>query len=1685
MNIRDISGYIKSICGAYDISKLRTNEEPFRKEVFGRQQNGNATQVLIKSCASFANEAQEQLFYEFVQNAYDADADTLAFYGNEKYLIVLNNGKPFYTDAFSPEGNRQGQLYSFLAKNDSDKSEDDSKLGNYGQGSKLLYTLIADVDNDKSNESLITEAIYDNKKGPYLISWNDKTQLCNLLLNRNQWTLSDFADEKNNLLFVKILLTYFPICPGVDERWFSAEEAHDAIDAFDKLVDPRRSMHLMNQGTALIIPLGAGKYEKIANSTNLDNVKKRLVGFSAITRNIRQSQRSIDNIYVMGEKISISNIKCADVEVTIKSKDGNDEDDKCYHFLFGEEFAKPGMVNLYKGLPIMSAKYSLGFIVDSQSLEVDNSRQRIQEADKTGEQLRKAFTLALEEIDSLRQTNVAKYDIIYRSLIASDLKNNNEDADFIINAFKDVFSPYLREHVRTVSGEYLPLNQVRYKTYRSDIPLADIGVTAYQLADEECYESLKRHDLKPKNLSLKELLLDSDKDKRVQWIKILSREQYKLFQKEVDSCVLDGTQLRNYLLYRSNAGNVYSYNDLCSDICVFYSYADDAEISFGNVEHIIYRINGHADINFSKNLIRKIQSNIDFFRTDSQYRDVACDILAWISAWLDKSYCSSSDTNEVRKIIREKVALFANMRGEYLPFNELLLERPQGTTLYDMFCVSGRVPDNAKKWFVDKQGYWAWVKSHQNAWKNEDWGGKNTMIFLSDIKKVYNDCPYDKRGDAFITLYLDDEGMPVNDKVFMLNGWSELLDEEYSLVRKNADTYDLVKYDYADILSEKPFKLESVDVKDLIESERQISKQLLAIFVKLKVGDYMIDKYRIAESNDGFSVKSLRQGEKNYMDDVSSDILETLDGIGYYQVPGSAQRICAVNNIGNHTLMSNEDFIKEAISRLGYKASVLLPLVRKCNKVVKEYFLDAIKTIDVDEPLDEDSIQCQLIDFALDEHFDGTLFDMIRYKGERLPEDFNALEVKIGNKKYNLSDLDEKYKEENSTIESFLNCLPSECAKRFREEYYDAKAKEVPTQEIFDKLKKCYLNIKQLEFCLDFSLSNKEYNGLVDDLEIGQNESLEKALDMVRKRNFKGFDKYFKMPGYNRGQQIYAPDEYLLDEECLPENIHAWMDKNKDALELFSCLKVDESDPFIVFRKSIAEDVDMNAELDLDNEMLDPTIDWLLEQELDYRDNSNRFRLVFGLIEKLPGDYDPMPMLRYTGETDEANGVSKTMFTLEEYDKSGAFMKMPESFAKELHNNGSLQNFFREEQIVYIFSERSFLSKHDWDDAERTYRVETAANEDVAYQEWDNDTYQRWKKEKESKGITIHTSGSPIDMNLSIKTVNDITIWSDRKSSEECGWIKNKKIIVQQPNPSDKNVMKTIESYLSRMEFFQLPFVLLQSMYIDDLEKKADGATSGEVSVTDSQLDITTAQNVVNTITRQTAMYINEFNNIGKSLSSTQIAGLSNQASKMKALLSLSDVELKRLTGLSKEELKELSELLKDGLNGLKKRLKNQQSDDDNEPRISNIIGYIGEQLYYQYLEKKKRDFDYVAVKGEGAYDFEDKTKGRLIDIKATIKSVSDGTAPFYIHKSQRCYLQGHPDAKYYIVRISLDDLGLKSEYYSIREKYGKDANPSDNVELRDACKQVAQRYWETGKIGEFESRIAEYKIRSIPAGMA
>jgi len=155
----------------------------------------------------FLDMAQDsQTIYEFLQNAVDANSTTFEMYYDDEYFLAFNNGSQF---------NFEG-IRSILNVGVSTKSQDNSNIGKFGIGFKLIHRLVG----EKSGLEELK-----NLSGPILFSWGKSEQLKdlqNFTIDEHFVFEKDFYRELPNGKFVnsknlpwlfKILITNFPCQP--------------------------------------------------------------------------------------------------------------------------------------------------------------------------------------------------------------------------------------------------------------------------------------------------------------------------------------------------------------------------------------------------------------------------------------------------------------------------------------------------------------------------------------------------------------------------------------------------------------------------------------------------------------------------------------------------------------------------------------------------------------------------------------------------------------------------------------------------------------------------------------------------------------------------------------------------------------------------------------------------------------------------------------------------------------------------------------------------------------------------------------------------------------------------------------------------------------------------------------------------------------------------------------------------------------------------------------------------------------------------------------------------------------------------------------------------------------------------------------------------------------------------------
>jgi hypothetical protein len=390
-----------------------------------------------------------------------------------------------------------------------------------------------------------------------------------------------------------------------------------------------------------------------------------------------------------------------------------------------------------------------------------------------------------------------------------------------------------------------------------------LGITKYKWVDSEAFQNLKRHEVIAQEITFATVIADAEKSKLGLWIKSLSNTDYSAFQKLCDSHKFE-QGLSSVKLFRTNKGNLYSYDELKSNIGVYYPI--EAGMQFGDCEHLVEPLS-ETDVNrYVINLLEKIQTNINAFRESDSSKDDACNLLAWIA---------SKNSNLVSKI-KSEIALLPNWHDDYLPFCELLSVRPNDTILFDKYCIKGYIPSalKGKSWVLDpnklKKEAWNWICAHwEQIQTNEDWG-ENTHQYLSDIKRVYKNAPTNEGELQKLILYLDEFGKPTGSQYSIVSNISRLSEEEYNLLVIKVPQIKFLAYEFYKELSEAPFKVPTIYISDIVGNGIRADKDLLSILVK--IADDYLRLYRTQESDGVFYVTKPGGSLYNYIDSVSPSL---------------------------------------------------------------------------------------------------------------------------------------------------------------------------------------------------------------------------------------------------------------------------------------------------------------------------------------------------------------------------------------------------------------------------------------------------------------------------------------------------------------------------------------------------------------------------------------------------------------------------------------------------------------------------------------------------------------------------------------------------------------------------------------------------------------------------------------------
>lgn len=1645
MKIRNLQQYVARKCRQSEeqtiqnLSLIGTNDEPFFKEGNGSEKD---LRILIEDYTSVAKNAELQVFYEFVQNACDAHATHLMFFmgtvEQQDYLLVMNNGRPFFTaDPTIPKKKRKGgQLLEFLFKNVSNH-KDKKDLGHFGQGSKLLYTLMADEREGYSVRKMLAHTIIDEKKAPYLLSWSDGIQLDNFLVDRGVWDRS-LGYDNNEMIIAKLLCSYYPLEPGVDETLFSASEVTRLTKVFQTLVDPERNMmQFGKQGTALIIPLGLGKKEIIESEQNASKVRKCLAPFSEILTGYKKFEgRHLDRILFLGTDVPTIHTDRIVTEVEREDLDNPGQNESfLYQFVFHPSFAEPDTVNLYHVLPIPDSTFGLGFIIDSLDLPVEGNRQGINEPRTAIHNITEAMHLFVGKFEEMKTSDPAQYERIYRQLLLA-----RPHHEVVKTPFDEVIVPYLTQNVLTCDGTYRPLAEVRKLESSLSISTRNLGIESYSLVDKTIYEQyqqiLKDSGRQIDSTSLSSLLAYADNPRLEAWVRQLSEADYTHLQSEVLACK---DSIKDKPLFRSNHGHVYTYTDVMSTEKHIFTpdYAPEAFSIWPEVECIIRAFDRYEPK--ADTIARKLLHAQDTYFEDQTAREFACCLLDNI--WTGLSDSQKGD-------MREKFCIFSNLQNERSAMRDLFIEAPANSSIFNTFCLKGTKPLHYRPdWFVQKTEQWAWVHRNLESLKAlPDWN-EYAEYYLNDLlaaAKIQTTIP-----KKSIELYLDKEGRPQSKTYCRLNiSTTCVSSQEYDQLIQLFPEYSFVPYRFWDLLSNDFFSLGKVELKEAIGSGKTVDSSLLPILCRGDKQRFLRD-YKVEKTENGkYLVSPLCKNELNYFiaDGIlKQEALNMLTEAGFLRLPSE------LRNLFPDTKPITED-AETTMQTLKCctDCSLLLPLLNSCNTdSVRTTFYQhlpelAFTTGSVVNPFHWDVVTWTA---RHAEQKTSDVWKKITINGKRLCQNLCANKVvvkkedgKMVSKEYDAYRLMPNLADDDQQVLDLLNLVPD---RDLFEQAYCAKHRLTLSACEMAAMLPSSLNIDQMEFALDYLINEK--GAIRQTLTLDAETDWTNLFDMVLRRDFRRFYDHLTIPGFDIDLQSFAEQRLLLPEEQLPNELYGWLNRvdNEKALQLFEG-KLNHEHPLLSFRQKMlcGEPYTAPSLEKAPSGLLERTYEWLANQMsvgvIALREGTQQVKNFKSLQERLAKGAK-MGLLCIKGcSTDMLDIEFQVAFPdatglrfLDIRNNEKHLLDMLSDASQLLHN-------LLDSYHVCLPLADNLMNRHGLANTPR-WKIKTEAKKDVDWQEWKDETYHKWLLTEESRDIYIFHTTNKIRKSVSILDENEATLCENNLGAEDqYGQFEmdGHKCVVVEARPERPEVLKGLVNASSKqdMDFFRTPFITLQSMLLEELMKKDEAIRMGQ---------------------------------------GDDEPGEGVRISAQKAEL-IKDISIEQLQLLRDGKLT----LGGNGGKGGNGNGQKEKEEKEEEAKENNISGYIGELLYNGYMNAKNlTNFIWAANHGEGAYDF--KVGDDYVDIKTNVYTLKDGKAAFYLHKSQHEFLTNDPNAPYFICRISLNDLGLKSEYDVLRKKYGE-VDPRKDEILLQKCKHIAKTFWNsTNALSLFESARHIYKIKS------
>jgi hypothetical protein len=441
------------------------NPQDFRKGfgslIFGSGRD-NVESFLRSTVLNVA--ADQQSVYELIQNADDCDASFINISYNDKYLLCINNGKPF----------SDRNMAGLINVGDSDKTLDE--IGTYGIGFKIVHRLLGEDDG--------AEAIVKNFAGALIFSWNKFIQFDRFLKNDEIKIGYDKEMDIENPWLIKLIYTCFPTHLNESVRISDYQTKkvlfeNSELEEFRSFLSESLSNiniskeNFLKTGSMVFLKLAEGKSKSVIEK-NIEILKSGI----AYSFNFLQS---LNKIYINGESILAQEIKThsiiypKDSEQFININPRNKERSIEAKFGFSNSYVNriPSSIpNFYTFFSMDDEKNNFGFLIHCNAFDKHSDRRKLQPDSQSNPRL---FSYLIPEIlafvDSKKKSRL--FNELYATFLLAEEPTNKPQ---ILEGIYLPIKKYLKENIPTINNTFSNNSQnVKIKDTRLKVSPSEFG----------------------------------------------------------------------------------------------------------------------------------------------------------------------------------------------------------------------------------------------------------------------------------------------------------------------------------------------------------------------------------------------------------------------------------------------------------------------------------------------------------------------------------------------------------------------------------------------------------------------------------------------------------------------------------------------------------------------------------------------------------------------------------------------------------------------------------------------------------------------------------------------------------------------------------------------------------------------------------------------------------------------------------------------------------------------------------------------------------------------------------------------------------------------------------------------------------------------------------------------------------